>query len=88
MSKAKKIGPKSGAKSKKAAPHGRVIHKVNVDQSPVASQQFNIEAIPTLVLFVDGKAKGKIEGFTEAPQLVRWLARKSISPASDDSKNC
>ena len=41
--------------------------KVNIDESPGLAQNFQIEAIPTVLLFKDGKLAGRLTGLpTEA----------------------
>jgi len=36
--------------------------KVNIDQSPDLADRFNVRSIPTFVLFVNGRARGEIQG--------------------------
>jgi thioredoxin 1 len=45
------------------------VVKVDVDQNPVVANMFGITSIPTLILFKDGKALGKIVGFRPADQI-------------------
>ncbi len=40
--------------------HDLVVVKVNIDDEPVLAQQEQIEVIPTLVLYKNGKAAGSI----------------------------
>lgn len=49
------------------------IYKVNVDENPILSQTFKVEAIPTVVLFKDNEAKNGFVGFREENDLKEWL---------------
>lgn len=46
------------------------IGKVNVDDEPEISAQYNIRAIPTLLLFKDGKTVEQFVGMTNKDDLV------------------
>ncbi len=39
-----------------------VIAKVNIDDAPQLAQRFNVTAVPTLVIFKDGKPVERIQG--------------------------
>lgn len=43
--------------------------KLNVDENPVTSNMYGVSSIPTLLLFKDGKALGKIVGFRPQNQI-------------------
>jgi thioredoxin len=45
--------------------------KVNVDESPKVAQQFNIEGIPTLLFFNDGKLASTSVGLLTKEDLLR-----------------
>lgn len=45
------------------------IVKVNIDENPMSASQLGITSIPTLVLFNEGKAVGKIVGFQPKEQI-------------------
>lgn len=45
------------------------VVKVDVDQNPNSANMFGISSIPTLILFKDGKALGKIVGFRPENQI-------------------
>ena len=36
--------------------------KINVDESPAIAQNFQVQAIPTLIFFKDGKVAGRVTG--------------------------
>ena len=46
------------------------IAKMNVDDSPATPGKYNIRAIPTLILFKDGKVADQITGAVGKKQLV------------------
>lgn len=45
------------------------IIKVDVDKSPAVSEVFNIQGVPTLILFKDGKPVWRQAGVVQARQL-------------------
>lgn len=49
------------------------IVKINTDNYPQIATQHRIEALPTLVLFKDGKPSDRIEGVLRPEQLVQRL---------------
>jgi len=57
---------------KLAREHGGevIVAKVNVDDSPILAQQFNITAIPTLLFFKDGEIVDQIRGLVGYDMLV------------------
>lgn len=53
---------------------GRVtIAKVNIDQNPEAPTKYNVRAIPTLILFKDGKPVATKSGALPKGQLKEWI---------------
>ena len=50
----------------------RVV-KINTDKYPLLASQHHIHALPTLVLFKQGKPVDRIEGVMPAPQLIQHL---------------
>ncbi|MBI5574125.1 MAG: thioredoxin [Elusimicrobia bacterium] len=46
------------------------VGKLNVDENPEKSSEFGVSAIPTLLIFKDGKVVKKIVGFSGKPKLV------------------
>ncbi len=50
------------------------IRRVDVDDTPALAERFCIETIPTLVLVVDKRAVGRIEGRASAPRIEALLA--------------
>lgn len=49
------------------------IVKINTDQYPDLASRYQIQALPTLVLFKQGRPVDRIEGVVKAPQLVQRL---------------
>lgn len=49
--------------------------KLNIDENQNVPQQLGITAIPTLVLYKDGKPVDKVVGFLPKPQLKKFLEK-------------
>ena len=49
------------------------VGKVNVDEQPLLSNQFRISAIPTILLFKDGKQAGSAMGYQPKEALIKAL---------------
>lgn len=47
--------------------------KVDVDQNRALAERFNIESIPTFILFKEGKAVDSKIGAFPKEELIRWL---------------
>nr|WP_085931232.1 thioredoxin [Pseudarthrobacter chlorophenolicus] len=54
--------------------------KVDVDKSPALSRRFDVQAIPTLMVLVDGKVAARQAGAAPADALRSWLD-KALSGA-------
>jgi thioredoxin 1 len=52
------------------------IAKVDVDENPMLSGQFQVMSVPTMILFKDGQAIEKISGFQPKPVLKQYLMSK------------
>ena len=50
------------------------VVKIDTDRYPTIATQYQIHALPTLVLFKDGQPVERIEGVVNANQLVPHLA--------------
>ncbi len=50
------------------------VVKIDTDKYPNLATKYQIEALPTLVLFKDGQPAEKIEGVHQAPQLIQHLS--------------
>ena len=49
------------------------VIKIDTDKYPKLASQYQIEALPTLVLFKNGQPVERIEGVMQAPQLIQRL---------------
>lgn len=51
------------------------IVKIDTEKYPNLAARFNVQGLPTLCIFKDGKVVQRLEGFLTAPQL-----RDSLTP--------
>jgi thioredoxin len=49
------------------------VVKIDTDKYPRLASQYEIQALPTLVLFKNGQPAEKIEGVLQASQLIQYL---------------
>lgn len=52
---------------------GAVIAKVNVDEEHALARMFNVQSIPTLLIFKDGKIAKRYSGLTAKDELLQAL---------------
>jgi thioredoxin len=52
------------------------VVKVDADRYPGLASQYQVQALPTLVLFKNGQPVDRIEGVMQAPQLIQYLQNK------------
>lgn len=50
------------------------VVKIDTDKYPNLASKYQIEALPTLVLFKNGQPAERIEGVLQAPQLIQHLS--------------
>lgn len=50
-----------------------LVGKINIDESPELAEKFEVETIPTLILFEDGKASEPFVAPQSRAQIVEWL---------------
>jgi thioredoxin len=50
-----------------------ILMKVNVDGVPEASQKFNVDRIPMVVLFENGQPVSSFTGFMQEGEIKEWL---------------
>ena len=63
---------------------GRVkVGKVDVDKAPQTATQYDVHAIPCIVLFVDGKEVGRTLGYQSKSELQGWI--QSMIPSQSAS---
>lgn len=51
-----------------------VVGKVNVDQAPDLGQRFNVQAIPTLIVFKSGQVREQMVGVVSKKDVLAKLA--------------
>jgi thioredoxin 1 len=56
--------------------------KFNTDDNPKMARQFQIMAIPSLLVFDKGLEKDRAVGFVPQPELEKWLQSFAPAPAS------
>jgi thioredoxin 2 len=54
------------------------VVKVDVDRSPGVSARFQVQGIPTLLLFQDGRLVGRKVGAAPEGALEAWLAAPAV----------
>jgi thioredoxin 1 len=52
-----------------------VLAKVNVDQFPITSGKFNVDRIPNVVLFKDGKPVDSFVGLMPENEIKNWIEK-------------
>ena len=50
------------------------VVKIDTDKYPNLASKYQVEALPTLVLFKDGQPAERIEGVQQAQQLIQHLS--------------
>ena len=59
--------------AKEAVGDKATIIKVDVDRNPEAASQFNVQGVPTLILFKDGKVKWRQSGVVQTNALLQVI---------------
>jgi thioredoxin 1 len=71
----KAMSPALEAVSKEMAGKVKVV-KIDVDQNPATTQKYRIQAMPTLMLFKDGKvAATQVGALVQKSKLEDWIKR-------------
>ena len=50
-----------------------VLAKLNTEQAPQAASRFNIQSIPTMVMFKQGREVARQSGAMSQPQIEQWV---------------
>ena len=54
------------------------IIKIDIDKSPAAANAFQVQSVPTLILFQKGKAVWRQSGVVQASQLKAIISQNTI----------
>lgn len=49
------------------------VFKMDIDQNPITANNFQIDRIPTVVLFFKGEIKSSFIGLKEKEDIINWL---------------
>jgi thioredoxin 1 len=54
-----------------------LVGKVNVDENPGLAEAYEVQSIPTLIVFKGGRPVGRVTGFRPEPQLKEFVLAHS-----------
>ena len=63
--------------------HSAAVVKLNVDDNPSTAEAYEIRAIPTLILFSEGKEVERVIGATSKESISRMIAKHTRLPTYD-----
>ncbi len=49
------------------------VYKMNIDENPITANEFQVDRIPTVVLFSKGEIKSSFVGFKEKEDIEDWI---------------
>src|SRR6476469_1881760 len=70
---------------KKELGGGISIIKIDVDKNPAAAQAYQVQGVPTLILFQKGKIRWRQSGVIPAKQLEQIIQTHSTRPANGNA---
>ena len=53
------------------------VYKIDIDESPAIAVKFNVQSIPTLIIFKDGKLAEQFVGFTQKEDIIAAIIKIS-----------
>lgn len=54
------------------------VGKINIDEQPALAERFQVETIPTLMLFREGKALASVVAPESRAQVTAWLKENGV----------
>lgn len=64
-----------------------VFAKVDVDEQPGLAEEYDISAMPTLIIVKGGEPVGRQEGAMDADSLIRFINKHSNTGASESANS-
>jgi len=55
------------------------VYKLDIDQSPSIADRYNVQSIPTMIIFKDGKVVTQFVGLTEKDQIISAIEKAMAS---------
>ena len=55
------------------------IIKIDIDKSPAAAQSYNVQSVPTLIIFQNGKMLWRQSGVVQATQLEKIIEQHTTN---------
>lgn len=55
-----------------------IIGRLNIDDNPQLAQKFEVETIPTLILYQNGKASEPLIAPSSKSQITKWLDEHGV----------
>ncbi len=56
--------------------------KVNIDEAPALAQRLNVQAVPTLAVFVRGRELARTSGVMGEAALADWVRRATATASA------
>lgn len=55
------------------------VYKIDIDQNPSIADRYNVQSIPTIIIFKDGKAVSQFVGVTQKSDIINAIEKFSAS---------